>query len=354
MVNESIMWLRYMLNRDLPQPVISDWQAVFDFAQKQALLGICFPGDCRVQIDKKLLYRWMSAVQQLRAQNLKLNKRATELSVFLKEAGFRCCILKGQGNATMYPDAGLRCPGDIDVWVDADEEMLYGFVERRFPNAKKSLKHIKFPIFSDAEVDIHYTPLKLYYPRHNRRLQQWLQEQKEEQLTHLVKLPEADAEVSIPMAKFNAVYQLGHILIHILDQGIGLRQLVDYFYVLKQLEVLSDDEKQVIVTTWKELGMLELASAVMWVEHDMLGLSQEYLLVSPNERIGRLLAEDILEGGNFGHYSERQGYRKYGRIVKSFLDIWRYLRLLSCMPGEAISRCFGKVGTAVRLVKKSF
>ena len=48
-----------------------------------------------------------------------------------------------------------------------------------------------------------------------------------------VKLTGTDVEVAVPRARFNAVSQLGHIMIHLFDQGIGFRQLIDYFFVLK-------------------------------------------------------------------------------------------------------------------------
>ena len=36
----------------------------------------------------------------------------------------------------------------------------------------------------------------------------------------------------IPTVEFNIIFQLTHIYSHLMNEGIGLRQLLDYYYVL--------------------------------------------------------------------------------------------------------------------------
>lgn len=349
--DERILWLRFVLNPSLPQPDIHDWQGLLDFADRQAIIGVCEPSRfCSIRPNVDVLFEWIGAVEQIKGINDLLNRKTAILFHQLKEAGFRCCILKGQGNGTLYPDGSLRTPGDIDVWVDTDRVTLLDHVKTLFPDEKETFKHIKFPVFNNIDVDLHYTPLKLYHPVHNKRLQRWIQENKEEQMTHSVRLPHTDTDVAIPTAVFNAVYQMGHIMIHIEEEGIGLRQMVDYYYVLVKLGGAKDVERKEIVNTWESLGMKNLSRAVMWFEHVLLGLPEEYLLSTPHERWGRMLATDILEGGNFGQYSGRQGYRKYGRYVKKCVDTWHLVRLSACFPGEAFFRFIRKIAYACKLL----
>lgn len=335
----SLTWLRFVLNSGQEIPVIRDWQKVFDFASKQVVIGICDPTRYDVRMPQDLLFTWIGYLQAIKAQNQLLNQRAVEVYTFMRGAGFRCCILKGQGNALMYPDPGLRCPGDVDVWVDADKETLYEFVRERFPDANECFKHIKFPIFTDVEVDVHHTPSRFFHPKHNRLLQQWLTDQKDEQFSHNVRLSGTESDIAVPTAKFNAVYQLGHIMEHLFEEGVGFRQLIDYFYVLKEVEGLSQEERDEIVGVWKRLGMLRLASAVMWIESEVLGLPERYLLTTPNRRLGKKMLEDVLEGGNFGHYSERQLLLHRGkRLARRMATLRRLLKLSPCFPGEAAYR----------------
>ncbi len=351
--DERFLWLRFVLNPSATRPAVKDWQRLFLFAQHQALIGVCDPSRFKIEgVDPILALTWMGKSELLRERNTLLSQQSATLSHTLQEAGFRCCILKGQGNAAMYPAELVRMPGDIDVWVEADHDALQEYVRSRFPEQNESFKHVKFPLFVDTDVDMHYTPLKVYHPRHNTRLQEWLENNREQQMTHRVKLAGADADVAIPTPEFNAVYQLGHIMIHAEDQGIGLRQLVDYYFVLKALSGAGQETKQSIINTWKRLGMARMASAVMWIEHEMLGLPKEYLLTTPNERRGRILAADILAGGNFGRYSERQDYERYGHYVKKYADIFHLLKLAPCFPGEALFKLGGKIKTIIRITFK--
>lgn len=349
--NEAIKWLRYVLNPDMEMPSVSDWKAVLEFADKQALIGLCLRDVCAEYLPEDDYYGWVGLLFQIDNQNRVFNERIETLFRMLSDEGFRCCLLKGQGNAEMYPEPFRRCSGDIDVWIDADEKTVYQYVKRKFPSEEHSHKHIHFPIFDDAPVDIHCTPLKLYHPQHNKRLQRWICDQKEEQMSHYIHLNSSEYEVAVPTVAFNAVYQLGHIMIHIEDEGIGLRQLVDYFYVLRNLGPGKSETKENIKRIWKRLGMMKLAGAVMWIEKNMLGLDDDYLLVPPDEKKGLLLAEDILEGGNFGHSSERQRFRKKGKFFKKLADLLHLVRLSSLFPGDAFFRICVKMKTFVTKYK---
>ena len=352
-VNEGLAWLRFSLSQQAEQPVVTDWEALYQFAKKQRILGVCAPFQYQVKIGQQLLFQWLADVQQIKGYNALLNKRVIELYRVLEGDGFRCCILKGQGNAEMYPEPSSRMSGDIDVWVDADKETLQQYVRSRFPDAKECFKHIKFPIFKDVEVDVHLTPLKLYTPWLQKKLQRWISENKEVQFNHEVILSGTDMPIHVPTVQFNAVYQLGHIMIHLFDEGVGFRQLIDYYYVLKKAQELSAEERQEIVDTWKRLGMYRLATAVMWIEYEILGLPEDALLAFPHQSCGRLLLADILEGGNFGHYSFRREYKRSGKVFsKRVLSLLRLLRFSRFFPSMTFFSIIYRTITVLRLSVK--
>ncbi len=68
-----------------------------------------------VEMEKELLLRWMAESQMLEKANVRLNDAAIQVSEWFRKKGFRTCILKGQGNALMYPNPYSRTPGDIDI-----------------------------------------------------------------------------------------------------------------------------------------------------------------------------------------------------------------------------------------------
>ena len=342
---EALAWLRFILNPETAMPVVTDWAAVLSFADKQSLVGICMPFQCADRLEKEQRMQWYGLCQRIEYQNKLLNQRIGQLFGMLEEAGFACCLLKGQGNAALYPNPLLRCAGDIDVWVDAGEEAVARYVKKKFPEEKETYKHIHFPVFDDVSVDIHATPLKLYHPVFGKRLQRWIDRQKDEQFRHRISFTGLDREVSVPTCRFNSVYLLGHMLIHLFDEGVGLRHVIDYFYLLKKLDA-PDVQKEQIRKDFSDLGMMRFAKAVMWIERSVLGLPEEYCLVESDERGGRKLLADMLEGGNFGQFSTRyQGRRGFYRL--GMIKAKRTIDLFSIFPSEAVSRAGHRIHAAL-------
>ena len=214
----------------------ADWKELYAIAQKQALVGILFDGIQRlpssdVGISRDLLLQWMAQCQMLEKANMRLNDAAIQVSEWFRKKGFRTCILKGQGNALMYPNPYSRTPGDIDVWVDGGDKRVLSFVRSISPHEKACYHHIEFPSYKGIEVEVHYRPSFLLCFWHNRKLQKYYERVKEEQFSHRVMLGE-QGEVAIPTAEFNLIFQLTHIYAHLMNEGIGLRQLLDYYFVL--------------------------------------------------------------------------------------------------------------------------
>ena len=214
----------------------ADWKELYAIAKKQCLVGILFDGIKKlpaeyVGMKKELLLQWMAESQMLEKANVRLNDAAIQVSEWFRKKGFRTCILKGQGNALMYPNPYSRTPGDIDIWVEGGDKRVISFVRSISPHEKACYHHIEFPSYKGIEVEVHYRPSFLLCFWHNRKLQKYYERVKEEQFSHRVMLREQE-EVAIPTAEFNVIFQLTHIYVHLMNEGIGLRQLVDYYYVL--------------------------------------------------------------------------------------------------------------------------
>ena len=184
-----------------------------------------------VGMKKELLLQWMAESQMLEKANVRLNDAAIHVSEWFRKKGFRTCILKGQGNALMYPNPYSRTPGDIDIWVEGGDKRVISFVRSISPHEKACYHHIEFPSYKGVEVEVHYRPSFLLCFWHNRKLQKYYERVKEEQFSHRVMLGE-QGEIAIPAMEFNLIFQLTHIYAHLMNEGIGLRQLVDYYYVL--------------------------------------------------------------------------------------------------------------------------
>ena len=325
-----------------------DWLGLYSFASKQALQGLCFDGIERLgeeyreelrlnPIERELLMTWMGKAQQIHRQNRKVNAVAGKLFSMLKKDGLRCCVLKGQGNALMYPNPYSRTPGDIDVWIHASRKWINEYALKKFELEDDiRLQHLETSL-DGVPVELHFFPCSMNNPIYHARLQKWFKRNADLQCSNVVSLPDGIGEIAIPTTAFNVVYQLTHLYHHFFDEGIGMRQIIDYYYVVSMLNVNCE------MLTWlpkdlKHLGLWKFAGAVMYVLHEALGLSEEKMIAPMDEKRGKLLLAEILNGGNFGkHFTKYGHFTQQGMAKKYFLKIWRNMHFVRYYPAEALS-----------------
>ena len=344
-------FMRYCLGykRNISNVVAGmDWQKLFSFASKQALLGLCFDGIERLgeeypeelrqnPMGRELLMAWMGKAQQIRRQNRKVNTVASKLFSMLKKDGLRCCVLKGQGNALMYPNPYSRTPGDIDVWIDASRERIMEYAQKNFELEDDiRLQHLETSL-DGVPVELHFFPCSMNNPIYHARLQKWFRRNADLQCSHIVGLPDGAGDIAIPTTAFNVVYQLTHLYHHFFDEGIGMRQIIDYYYVVSMLNV-NCEMLTCLPKELKHLGLWKFAGAVMYVLHEALGLSEEKMIAPMDEKRGKLLLAEILNGGNFGkHFTKYGGFMHQSMGKKYFLKIWRNMHFVRFYPAEALS-----------------
>jgi len=335
-----------------------DWRDFFEFAKRQTLLGVLFEGVQKlpkeVAPERGLLLEWFAHSQQIAKRNRVLDKASVYIYNKVKAEGESCCILKGQGNAVLYPNPSSRTSGDVDVWVDASRERIrevaasvtqdMGRVE------EESYNHIVLSV-NGVTMELHSTPALLNNPVYNKRLQNWLREKAAVQCAHLIELPRQVGTIAVPTHAFNVVYQLLHLYHHFFYEGVGLRQILDYYFVVSMLNVKCEMLSS-LQCELKYLGLWKFAGAVMYVLHEVLGLSEGQMIVPMDKRRGKLLLDEILIGGNFGHHDERHAWGrdemdadgfKHGALGHNLLRLYRDARLLRYYPSEALSEPFFRI-----------
>ena len=430
MIDTFFAFLRYSLRGkgNISNVVANmDWQELYSFAFKQAILGLCFDGIERLgkeypeelkqnPIGRELLMTWMGAAQQIRRQNVKVNGVAAKLYSKFREDGLRCCILKGQGNALMYPNPYSRTPGDIDVWIDASRERIMEYAQKKFELEDDiRLQHLETSL-DGVPVELHFFPCSMNNPIYHARLQKWFRRNADLQCSHIVGLSDGAGDVAVPTSGFNVIYQLCHLYHHFFDEGIGMRQIIDYFLVVNdfsknaflnndlsnpsvslskvsstafpkplspqgtgdvtalrcseplrskdggaskpspncagwdRLDAIEDMSSASTVSSsastalvvvqreLKYLGLWKFARAVMYVLHKALGLPEEKMIAPMDEKRGKLLLAEILNGGNFGrHFTKYGHFTQQGMAKKYFLKIWRNMHFVRYYPAESLS-----------------
>ena len=331
-----------------------DWWAFYEFAKKQTLVGVVFDGVRKLPKQTApsfdLLMHWVAVSQKIKQSNNVLNEATVAIYNMVKAAGLPCCILKGQGNAVMYPDPLIRMPGDVDVWVNASREEIRGLasslVQKTNGNVDdESLNHIGLTM-NGITVELHFTPGFMANFVYNRRLQRWLKQNAGLQCSNMVELPNDVGLVAVPTHTFNIVYQLYHLYHHYFYEGVGLRQVVDYYFVLVKSEERRVNNSIALDRELKHLGLWKFAGAMMYVLHKVMGMPKGKMIAPMDAKRGQMFLDDILNGGNFGHYDERhvwgrdsydgKGF-KHGALGHNLLRLYRDARLLRYYPAEALS-----------------
>ena len=319
----------------------ADWKELYAIAQKQSLLGVLFYGIQRLPKElapeQKLLMQWMVMAEMIRKQNIKLFQDSVTVCQNFGNEGFANCILKGQGNALLYPDPYMRTSGDIDIYLEGGRKRVMEYVNKVCPNQVMRYHHVDFPVMKTA-IEVHFTPSYMLFPIHNSRMQKWFKEVMDLQCSNVVTLPDGYGEITVPTTSFNVIYILSHLYRHVFTEGIGLRQLIDYYFVLVKSEERRVKNLTALQRELKYLGLWKFAGAVMYVLHEALGLPEAKMIAPIDVNEGRFLLAEIMQGGNFGQYDTRLGSKenegKFHRYLRMSL---RNLRFVKHYPTEALS-----------------
>lgn len=327
-------------------PTTKEWQEIYQTASEQAVVGVManglehLPAEARPQ--KELLLEWIGTVQMIEQRNRFMDDHCLKLLRMLEKAGLRGSILKGQGIAKLYGDADSkdnlgkwRQSGDIDVYVDCEmEHALRAVREAGITVRGWDYKHAHLEIWKDVEVELHYHVEILFNLFKNKRLQKWFSARAEEIFSDPKRTENTDNRFTTPTIEFNVFYILLHIYRHFFTEGVGLRQVIDYFFVLRHIYADNTDVIEMVKAV-RMFGMERFARGLMWVMREALNMPTVWMLWQPDEKEGIFILEQIVEGGNFGHYSQR---------VKRGRNGWNYVRnmvghsihLVSHYPSEAL------------------
>lgn len=317
-----------------PTPEV--WRRLFVMARQQTLLGVLDAGIHRLPAQQQppgpVLEDWDRLAEKVSKIYARHLTREAELATILERMNLRGCVLKGTGLARLYPEPDRRQCGDIDLWVPGPRKTVLKAFSGEFPVHDILYQECKVDIFDDTVVELHFHPTKLYNPFCNSRFQRWCDRH----------FPTGDTTLLYPGPEFNAVFCMAHMYRHYLSGGLGLRQMMDYYYVLRELPAASRGE---VMKTLKRLGMGRFTAASMLAVYYNFGLEKEYLLCQPDMKRGQKLIEDMIHMGNFGVLDQRNraaaGEKALGRFLRRNRRTFSLLRLY---PREVLWSPFARIG----------
>lgn len=332
-------------------PSSEDWLEAYQTSRKQALLGVCFVGlqvlcenqpDAVAKLPAQLRMQWIANAALVHDRNELMDERCFQLQQLISARGFRSCIFKGQANTRYYFEVckstqvwAYRQPGDIDVWIEGGKTRVIDLVQSLAPTREVRETHAQLNVFEDAEVEAHYRPGLVRNFVVNARLQSFFRRQSGDCFSNRVVMPSYDGkyEVCVPVWVFDAVHQMTHIYHHFFTEGVGLRQCLDYYFVL------SSDKRSLayaseVVKIISLLRMSRFAGALMWVLGEVFGLEREKMLWRPSEKDGLFLLQEIERGGNFGQFDTKRNFHKMNYLRSFVLMSKKNLSYLRFSPLE--------------------
>ena len=302
---------------------MEEWKGLYGLLKKHALLGVGYVAIQKLPKEQwppnAMIMQWVGVAQKIRLLNLELNEECRKVVTQLEHDGIGAVVIKGQSNLENYPEElrEYRNPGDIDLWTKQTNDcgipmavkqgdsveyeyykgvrgiIEYARLQRRVREDKSPIKplyyHVEYHTDKGTEVEMHYRPSFLCSPIRNMRMQRWFKEQFDVCFQNRCRLG-----FPVLTSSVNVVYQLVHLHRHVFEGGVGLRQLMDYYFALrvwhndvmecKDLQsqgmwseglgtpVMSKEEVMAVIRSFR---MGKFAGAVMWVLNEVFGGANE-------------------------------------------------------------------------------
>lgn len=331
-------------------PSAKEWTMLYRLAEKQTVLGVCFRAvkEMAGSVPQPLFMKWLALAANIQKRNEEMNRKCTAVYKAITDNGFQCAILKGQGIAALYGGTSaynlslLRQSGDIDVWLwkeglslKENRKEVIRFARTIQPNATGAEHHVGVE-WMGTDVELHYEPAYFCNPFANRRFRRWFMEY-DKGLFLL-----SDDGFRVPDNEFNRVFLLAHAFRHYMSEGLGLRQVMDYYFLLQTGGQKVGLQHSKVV---KSLGMAKFELAMNWV----VGYVFEGRDEADGRKYGRMLLTHIMEGGNFGKFKSKTIASRHTHLGRFINQLTHDLRLMVHYPQEALWAPLSMIREFVRI-----
>ena len=337
-------------------PSGKEWEQLYLMAERQTVLGICFKAvkAMEVSVPQPVYMRWLAMAAKIQQRNEVMNRKCAEVYEAICREGFGCVVLKGQGVVRYYKlrDKSLelksnsfgmlRQSGDIDVWLwkeglslKENRKEVIRFARTIQPDATGAEHHVGVE-WMGTEVELHYEPAYFCNPFANMRFRKWFMEYDKS------KFYLSENGFCVPDAEFNRVFLLAHSFRHYMSEGLGLRQVMDYYFLLQNLNVNHDHDNDNLI---KRLGMARFEKAMKWV----IGYVFENKDGEDGRKYGKMLLWHIMEGGNFGMHKATTVASRHTHIGRFINQLAHDIRLMMYYPSEAVWAPLSMIREFVRI-----
>lgn len=287
-------------------PSEAKWGELYAIAKTQGLLGVAFAGvqktlsnslfkgedPSMIGIPEMLYLTWMGMVAKIQQKWEQHEAFIGRLAGFYEKHGIDMMLLKGYGLSLNYPEAKLRNPGDVDVylfgdWKKADEAIRQELgVEVR----NDCEHHTKFEI-DGTSVENHYDFVNTRIRKSSLKLERVFKELAQDK-SNVIDV--RGQKVILPSDKLNAIFLLRHCAGHFASEGITMRNVLDWGLFVQSARELDWDWLWQLA---KEYNMHKFLSCLNAICMEELGMdASKFVHREYDSRLKARVLKDIMQG----------------------------------------------------------
>lgn len=313
-----------------------DWYWMLDNAKKQSLAGFLFPAIKNLPPQNKPALRpsmlWYGLAEFITETHAKHVSVLHKTHSLLEAKKIPHVFMKGLTCGKRYAKPETRSCGDIDFVVSSSDYSrtldalgTIGVVDRDFVHEK----HGKVQV-DNIILEPHYKVHNFQNPRNDRVMQEMFDDVFPNGLRQI------DIEgqyIPVYPLDLEGVFLLSHMVHHVYEEGLGLRQVIDFYYYLQTVGKAPSEQ------LLKRVNMTRACRIFTRICEHYLGLPEticHYNYTEKEKVFAEKLLEDIMRVGNFGKatdYGKKKGW--IGSIINYWMIVKRCYALGYLCPSEA-------------------
>lgn len=278
-------------------------QSVFLMAAEVALKQKDFlPKEMAVNI-KKLAFTGLS-------KNNEVENHQKNLVKILDGNEINYCVIKGTSSASFYNKPQYRSLGDVDFFVDTKDIKKVSKILENEGYSKFLEEHENHVVFKKGRVslEMHKNVAGMPGGENGKKISDFL----ENLVYNVTEKKILNTTYKAPSDKNHGVIILLHTAHHLLNEGLGLRHLLDWGFFIEEYSKQAECN-EVFLPFLEEVKLLEFAKILTRTTEVYFGFNNKEFAKDVNEKLAEELMYDILSAGNFGN--KDKVYRYSGIMV---------------------------------------
>ncbi len=310
---------------------LREWLGLYKKSEEQAVSGVMLSGLDKFSSTQRppqgLLLQWIGVGQIIVQRNAVMDNAVVSLCKQLNAQNIRFLVVKGQTIAALYPQKGSRQCGDIDFIVHpSDWFRAYRLFADELGEESidtHSEKHVEWEK-DGISYEMHRWLNDFASKIHQRYWDEAVMKEAWEQ-PYSVEINGYHVPTLVPI--HNVLFVFVHLFYHLINEGVGLRQFVDWYILIDSLEFNVDTLEKHL----KEIGLNDAFCGCGAVLTDYLGLPKEkfpFTISKKHHERAHNIVENILKVGNFGHnrqYSHPHGVLHGLQQMRNLIEqCWKF------------------------------